>query len=145
MRPPFFLTLGLVLALGSCAARSRSTFLGDWRVIWLTAPGVSALAPTEATGWVGTVATYDDHRAVFGRDACNAASYTTRTVTPEGFTQEYRVRPTDLGLQGEAITLVTVSCASAWTNRGSLLIVKSADEMLTTWDGVFFVLERRLP
>ena len=133
------------LALGSCAARSRPVFQGDWRVIWFTAPGISALGPTEAAGWIGTVATYDKNRAAFGRETCAAPSYATRTMTPDEFAKEYHVRAADLGLQGDAVTLVTVTCPSAWTNRGSLLIVKSSDTLLTMWDGVFFELERRTP
>ena len=133
------------LALASCAARSHPVFHGDWRVVLFTAPGNSALAPTEAAGWIGTVATYDAHRAVFGRDTCTAPTYATRTMTPDEFAKEYHVRPSNLGLGDETVTLVTVSCPSAWTNRGSLLIVKSDDALLTMWDGVFFELERRTP
>ena len=145
MRAPIVVLLGAALAVGSCAARSRPVFQGDWRVIWFTAPGISALAPTEATAWIGTVATYDKDRAAFGRESCAAPSYATRTMTPDEFAREYRVRAADLGLQGDAVTLVTVTCPSAWTSHGSLLIVKSADVLLTMWDGVFFELERRTP
>jgi hypothetical protein len=38
-----------------------------------------------------------------------------------------------------------VTCPAAWTNRGSVLIVKSPDGLLTMWDGAFFELQRRLP
>jgi hypothetical protein len=145
MRAPIACLIGAALVAGSCAARSRPVFQGGWRVIWFTAPGISALAPTEATGWIGTVASYDKHRAAFGREICDQPSYATRTMAPDEFAKEYRVRPADLGLQGDAVTLISVTCASPWTNRGSLLVVKSADVLLTTWDGVFFELERRTP
>lgn len=145
MRAPIVCLIGAALIVASCAARSRPVFQGDWRVIWFTAPGISALAPTEAARWIGTVATYDKRRAAFGAESCATPSYATRTMAPDEFAKEYRVRPADLGLQGDAVTLITVTCPSAWTNRGSLLIVKSADVMLTMWDGVFFELERRTP
>jgi hypothetical protein len=145
MRATALWMLGTALAFASCAARSRPVFHGHWRVILFTAPGISGLGPTEAAHWIGTVATYDTHRAVFGRETCAAPAYSTRTMTPDEFATEYRVRAADLGLEGGAVTQITVTCPTAWTNRGSLLIVKSRDALLTMWDGVFFELERRTP
>src|SRR5262245_32316217 len=133
------------LATAACAARSRPAFHGDWRVVLFTAPGVSALRPTEAAGWIGTVATYETHRAVFGRETCAAPSYATRTMTPDEFAAEYRVRPADVGLGGESVSQITVTCPTAWSNLGSVLLVKSRDALFTVWDGVFFELERRTP
>jgi hypothetical protein len=66
-------------------------------------------------------------------------------MTPDEFETAYHVRGAALGLEGQTVTLITVTCPSAWTNRGSVLIVKSRDALLTTWDGVFFELERRIP
>jgi hypothetical protein len=66
-------------------------------------------------------------------------------MTADEFTTQYHVRPADVGLPGDAVTQITVTCPSSWTNRGSILLVKSRDALLTMWDGVFFELERRLP
>jgi hypothetical protein len=133
------------MAVVSCAARGRPSFHGDWRIVLFTAPGNAALAPTNAADWIGTVATYDAHRAVFGRATCAAPTYATRTMTADEFTTQYRVRPADVGLPADAVTQITVTCPSSWTNRGSVLLVKSRDALLTMWDGVFFELERRVP
>jgi len=145
LRAPVLVLVTAALAVASCAARGRPVFHGDWRVIWFTAPGIWAIGPTEAAGWIGTVARYDKDRAAFGRETCAAPSYATRVMTPDEFAKEYRVRAADLGLQGDAVTVITVTCPSAWSNRGSLLIVKPPDTLLTMWDGVFFELERRTP
>jgi hypothetical protein len=137
--------LALLAMAGACASRSRASYLGEWRVISFMVPGVAALTQSDATNWVGTLAKYDEKTASFGDDTCASPSYATRTLTPEQFEQEYRIKPAALHLTDPQIALITVTCASSWTNRGSVLIVKSPDGLLTTWDGAFFELQRRLP
>src|SRR5262245_53967901 len=145
MRAPAGWILCTALATAACAVRSRPVFHGDWRVILFTAPGVADLRPTEAAGWIGTVATFDSRRAVFGRETCEAPSYATRTMTPDEFATEFRVRPSDVGIGGDWVTKITVTCPTAWSNLGSVLLVKSRDALFTVSDGVFFELERRTP
>jgi hypothetical protein len=144
---PWLLLVGLSTALcGLAACRSAGhPFFGEWRLMSFSSPGVSALSPVEATTWIGTIASYEKNRAAFGKSTCPRPTYTIRLLSPEEFLQEYRVRASDLGLTGTPLTLVTVGCATNWSNRGSFLILKSPDTMLTTWDGVFFELERRTP
>lgn len=136
--------LAIVLASG-CASRSHLPYLGEWRVISFSVPGVSALTESHATNWIGTVAKYDKDSASFGHDECPAASYATKTVTPEQFAQDFRVNPADLHITASPIPIVTVTCATPWTNHGSVLIVKGPDGLLTVWDGAVFELQRRLP
>lgn len=131
--------------MAACASAPRTPYYGDWRVLSFSAPGISATSANEAAKWVGARATYAKDRAAFGPDECRAPTYTSRTLTAQDFVAAYRVRADALGLTDPTVTIVTVSCRSAWTNRGSLLIVKSATNLITTWDGVFYELERRTP
>jgi len=135
--------LALVWASG-CASRAHVPYLGEWRVISFSVPGVSALNESHATQWIGTVAKYDEDAATFGHDACASASYATKTVTPEQFAEDFRIKPEDLHITASPITIVTVRCATPWTNHGSVLIVKGRDGLLAIWDGAVFELERRI-
>ena len=66
-------------------------------------------------------------------------------MTSDDLAQDYWLVPIQIGLEGPSVTVVTVTCpSSAWSNRGSVLILVSPNSLLTTWDGVFFELERRL-
>lgn len=123
----------------------RAPYFGNWRVTSYKIPGISAMTSKQAAAWVGTAATYRQDLASFGRSSCANPSYESRSVSAEQFTEDYRVTPKALGVEGGSLTLVTVTCRpTEWTNRGSLLIVKSPNALLTTWDGVFFELARRV-
>jgi heat shock protein HslJ len=133
---------GLVASFDARPSGGALVF-GDWRVVSFKAPGISAMTTAEAGAWKGTEASYGETRAAFGPDECTRPTYESRTMSVNEFAQEYRVSAADLGLSGPSLTLVTVTCASPWTNHGSVLIVKSVKTLVTTWDGVFFELERR--
>ena len=63
-------------------------------------------------------------------------------VAAETFAEAYRVTPQQLSLRGEPIALIDVTCESGGLELGSTLVVGSDTEMLTMWEGVFYVLTR---
>jgi hypothetical protein len=63
-------------------------------------------------------------------------------LSVETFVEAYRVTPQQLSLTGDPVALVDVTCESGALELGATLVVKSDREMLTMWDGVFYVLTR---
>ena len=75
--------------------------------------------------------------------AAPAPAPVTSKIIP-GSAEDFRVKPADLHITTSPITIVTVNCATPWTNHGSVLIVKGRDGLLAIWDGAVFELERRI-
>lgn len=104
-------------------------------------PGVSAQSPA-ASQRVGTVVRLEPGRVRVSDRTCSGATYTRRALSVETFTEAYRVTPQQLSLSGDPIALVDVTCESGVLDLGGTLVLKSDSEMLTMWDGVFYVLTR---
>ncbi|MGH7562866.1 MAG: hypothetical protein ACREK5_00370 [Gemmatimonadota bacterium] len=114
---------------------------GDWQVVAFEQPGVTALPPSEADAWIGTVAHFSDSLAVLGDDRCETPDYFPDTTTANRFLQDYRIAPSMLGL-GDTILFTRVRCGGDWISPAATLYHQGSD-LLTVWDGTFFVLRRR--
>ena len=142
LRPAVVATTAVLLS-SACASVRRPTFFGEWRVASFAAPGISALTSEQASSWIGTSATYGEALASFGDAQCTGPSYVRHTLSTADFFIHYHVAAAALGLVSEPIEIVEVKCDGLSPGRGDRLIVRSADALLTPWDGVFFELGRR--
>ena len=134
--------LTIVLATACGPSGPPEPFHGQWKVSSVIAPGVSAQSPADAGRRVGTIVSLEAGRVRVGDRTCGGATYTRRNLSAEVFAEAYRVTPQQLSLAGDPIALVDVICESGALELGSTLILKSDTAMLTTWDGVFYVLTK---
>lgn len=131
-----------VLAVACGPSGPPEPFHGEWRVSSVAAPGTSANSPAQESRQVGTTVSLQAGRARVGDRTCGGATYTRRALSVETFVEAYRVTPQQLSLTGDPVALVDVTCESGALELGATLVVKSDREMLTMWDGVFYVLSR---
>lgn len=120
---------------------------GWWRIVGDSAPGVSAMSGDERKAWLGREAQYTDSVARLGSVSCASPDYLTRAVGADNVLDAgFRLPPGSLGFtRGGTVTVTEVSCRQAeWKEAGATLYWISASRVYTVWDGVFFVLERRL-
>jgi hypothetical protein len=79
-----------------------------------------------------------------GREVCAQPVYESKRISIEQFFREFKTSPKSIGIKRDYIDLLNVQCGGTdWTVPGSLLLKNSNDQMLTLWDGVFFVLKKQ--
>lgn len=120
---------------------SGHSVYGKWLVVGFEQPGITALSPSEAKAWIGRSAFYSDSLVTFGSERCTSPTYTQATTTAHEFMALAKVYPSDLGL-GDMIVSTSVGCPRLWTAPGSELFHRGS-ELITTWDGTYFVLHKR--
>lgn len=139
----FGLSAMLLVTISGCAnSEPEPWYLGSWSVSDAEFPGMSAMGMTEAQEWFGLVASYRLDRVSFKDDSCHTPAYTTRKLSESDFYQEFRATFAALAIDQEEVTLVEVNCAGDWLAPGSVLIQVDEDNAYTTWDGVFFKLDK---
>lgn len=132
-----------ILALTACGPSGPpEPFHGEWTVRSVLTPGMSAQSPANASQRVGTVVRLERGRVRVADRTCGGATYSRRALSVETFTEAYRVAPQQLSLTSDPVALVDVTCESGVLDLGATLVLKSDTEMLTMWDGVFYVLTR---
>jgi hypothetical protein len=123
---------------------------GRWRVVAFDCPWICGLTPAEAKKWIGRVAYFSDTLVAFAGDRCASPKYVLDTTSGDEFLMGFRVRPAELGL-GDTVVSTVIRCPGApnevartgdWIARGSL-VYHRGPELLTPWDGIFFVLRRQ--
>jgi hypothetical protein len=137
--------LGAALVAASCQPAADPAFAlrGSWQVVAHHCPADCALSEDEAVRWHGTRAEYGPDRARFGDEVCGAPGYRSSSMTAAQFAEGLVVQPGELGIAGEPIHAVEVTCEGQdWLAPGSLLIVKGDGGLLAHWDGAFFELAR---
>ena len=121
-------------------ALSHSIY-GKWVVVSFEQPGITALSPAEAKTWIGRAALFSDSVVTFDSDRCASPNYSLDTIVAGQFTARSRVYPSELGL-GDTVVSTVVGCPGRWTAPGSQLYHRGS-ELITPWDGTYFVLRRR--
>lgn len=147
------LTCGLVLLLlprwqvigkSSLPPADSDSVFGPWRVVAYRFGDGPSVGKREARALLGAAASYGRRRAGFGAEVCPSPSYETTRVDEKQFFREYRTSLRSIGIDAGSAEVVEVRCRGQhWVSPGSLLIRLRGGRMLTLWDGVYFVLERR--
>jgi hypothetical protein len=120
--------------------------VGTWVIVGHHMPGISAVDADEAGSRNGETLLLTVSRAIASNDACDAATYSTRSVPADDYlASEYKLEPGRLKpVAGRGrLRLVEIACdGTPWIGFGALLIEVDANRVLTPWDGVFYELER---
>jgi hypothetical protein len=121
-----------------------SSIFGAWRVVSYRFGDGPSVGEREARVLLGKSATYGLRHAGFAAEACLSPAYVTTRMTEEQFYRAFRTSLRSIGISAGSAEVVEVSCQGRhWTSPGSLVIRLRGGRMLTVWDGVYFVLERR--
>ena len=138
------------LLAGYCLMVSVSTvfaadpwYYGKWAVKGSEVFGVSAMTTAEARSWYGSIARYSADSAKFREDQCAQPSYRTTRQSAADFFEYYRFAATELGIDSDTVETVGIGCPERWDAPGSSLIRVDSDTAFTSWDGVYFKLERQ--
>lgn len=135
------LLVALVTFSGCATSRAPAALAGEWHVVGHAAPGISAMSSEEADGWLGTVARFSGDAVRFGRWSCEAPEYAEISFTESDFREGFRISGVALGITEDRVGY-DISCSGAdWVAPGSWIIV-DGERLLTTWDGVFFEMEK---
>jgi hypothetical protein len=150
------LALMVVFAMSSCAsslsrpsvAEIPDTLSGTWEVTDVRLGGVSAVSVSEAKEWVG-------RRMTIGTECLSLEGKTMRlhhivrskydAVTY--FWEAFRMRPEDVGFRGPVVWeyLLAIGDEDPWIEPGSMIVLVNKTKALAPWEGIFFVLEKRMP
>lgn len=140
-----FLVFIICIATTSNAQESHERdFLGTWRIVaFRFGQGVSVGA-RDAKKLLGMKLQFGDTRARSGRDDCAAPVYKSTRMTADEFREDFRTTLKSIGIKGDHVEVVNVDCeGSDWTVPGATLIKVQDRQLLTIWDGVYFVLRKK--
>lgn len=146
MHMKIFAKLGLFISitcLSVTAHAQQSTDVnGTWQIVaYRFGEGIS-VGPREAKQFLRTKIRFSADRATSGRDVCNQPGYQSERIKADEFATRFRTSLKAIGIKAKEVEVIEVQCnGSTWIVPGSLLIVSNG-QMLTLWDGVFFVLKK---
>ena len=135
-----------ITCAGICANAQearRSTLYGTWQVVsYHFGEGVS-VGPREARKLLGMKIRFNSERAVSGRDVCSRPTYESKRMGAEEFLREFKTSLRSIGIEQQEVEVVNIRCGGEdWTAPGATLLKIEKGRVLTTWDGVFFGLQK---
>lgn len=99
----------------------------------------------EARKLLGKTVSYGAARASFGTETCASPTYAARRLSAGQFLQDYRTSLNSVGIKASYVETLTVRCkgGAEWASPGGFLMRLPGGDLMTVWDGVFFVLRRQ--
>jgi hypothetical protein len=88
---------------------------------------------------------YSAERAALLDRNCDRPTYERWKVSPRHFESDYGVSPRRLGIQADSIEIIRIDCTLGGRPDGNEIVVVSADKLIFTAGGVFFLLSRVAP
>jgi hypothetical protein len=134
----------LTVAISGCAHQD-SAARGVWVVTGVRLGGVSAMSEDEAKKWIGrSLSIGGVSSALEGERITGCRVTESEFETKEYFEEGFKIAPSQLGFDDPRVRVFEVQCSDgrAWTAPGATIIV-GKKQVLTCWDGVFFVLQKR--
>jgi hypothetical protein len=124
-------------------AQERDLF-GTWQIVsFRFGEGVS-VGSRDAKKLLGMKLQFGDKRAVSGHEVCASAVYKSKRMTADEFRDDFRTSLKSIGIKGDHVDIVDVACeGNDWTVPGATLLKVRSGQMLTIWDGVFFILKKQ--
>jgi hypothetical protein len=122
----------------------QQNLYGNWQIVaYRFGDGIS-VGPREARRLLGKKISFSSGRAVSGREVCAQPVYESKRLDVEQFLREFKTSPKSIGIKRDYIDVLNVHCGGTdWTVPGSLLLKIPNGQILTMWDGVFFVLKKQ--
>jgi len=121
---------------------------GPWVVTGYRFAGTSGLSEKEAKAWIGRTLVIGTTSVSLGGGRLSSPRFQHRVHDPETyFVEGFHTRPADVGYKAAKVHEYEImrEDGKPWVEPGSVLLTLSDTEALAGWDGVFFVLKRKLP
>ena len=136
------LTLALACALAA-AACGEGGYRGSWEVVGYRRPAVSIIGDLEAQTMLGATLELTRETATTGDQVCTIAEDQRQTLGVRSIEMAYDLARGELGLEEENVEMFSIECAEGGVEFGKELIRVGRDSLLTPWDGIFLLLEKR--
>lgn len=114
--------------------------LGRWVVTGYRFAGVAALSEAEAKAWVGKSLTIGPACMTLEGKTVQPRPVVVEEQKAQAYFDGFKTTPAAIGCKADKVCVYTV-----FDDVGGTLAVTGPNQALTSWDGVFFLLERRLP
>lgn len=147
-----FILLGLTILLFQNCHSLAYTFEDEWTVSDFEFANMSAMDEEMALEWMGKKAIIDkqlyfeyqnikSYKNIFEDDSfCTySKGWTKEKVLTDSYFSDYGITAGELGIDQNEILIIHTSCAGTPFQD---IVVKSDDEIIVSWDGVFFFLTR---
>jgi hypothetical protein len=124
------------------------TITGTWFVTGYRFAGNSALSDKQAKSWLGKTLVIGTTCLSLGGARISSPRFQQTVHDAETYFMEgFRIKPSDVGYRASKLYEYAIMHENGkpWVEPGSTLVILNDTEALTTWDGVFFVLKRKLP
>ena len=120
---------------------------GTWVVTGYRFGGTSALSEKDAKAWIGKTLVVD--KTCISLDSGRISSPRVQHKVHDSetyFWDGFRIKPSDVGFTPKQVHEYEIlhQDGTLWTAPGCALLLLPHAEALTSWDGVFFVLKRKL-
>src|SRR5690554_3018138 len=132
----------LMLSLTWFTGCANNWYTGDWTVTDVEFPAVSALSYEDAQAWFGSKAKVSKSVFLFRDSRCDSPQFEHESFTESEFYRAYRASYAQLGIAGDSVEVIRVTCSEASVFAGNTLIQVNEDVLYIPWDGAFFRLER---
>lgn len=132
----------LLAVASSCRDARPISIFGEWVVTEYRAPGRSSMTQAEAERFRGLRLSYSPGRATLLDRSCDRPAYQRWTLSPRHFESDYGVPPRQVGVPGDSIEVIRVDCGTKGESAGGEIVILSADRLIFTTGGVFFLLSR---
>lgn len=129
----------VVLIISSCSNTKPNTpsYFGNWTVDKVV--GSTPISTSVDDSLIGLKATYNNEKAIFGKDETLKPEYKEQEITKDDFLNEYRTQLTDIGIKANSVKTVEITNG---THAGSFLIIKDDQTMIFLWDGNYYEMKR---
>ena len=147
-----FILLGLTILLFQNCHSLAYSFKDEWTVSDFEFANMSAMDEEMALEWMGKKAIIDkqlyfeyqnikSYKKIFEGDSFCAyrKGWTKEKVLTDSYFSDYGITAGELGIDQNEILIIHTPCAGTPFQD---IVVKSDDEIIVSWDGVFFILTR---
>ena len=147
-----FILLGLTILLFQNCHSLAYSFEDEWTVSDFEFANMSAMDEEMALEWMGKKAIinkqlYFEYKNIKsykniseGDSFCTyRKGWTKEKVFTDSFLSDYGITASELGIDQNEILIIHTSCSGTPFQD---ILIKSDDEIIVSWDGVFFILTR---
>ena len=146
MKVRFVILICSILAICGCTVPD-SAIGGVWVVTGVRFAGDSAMSEGDATKWMGrSLSIGDVSMSLKGERLSGCRVSETEVEATRYFADGFKIRPAELGFTDPKVHIFEIHDAGGqlWVAPGATIMV-GKKLVLTCWDGVFFVLQKKKP
>jgi hypothetical protein len=123
---------------------SARSIYGRWKIKQIIPTSNIQTSADDAKKYLGVEIVYSAEEFKFGSEAVAHPKYKTGKMTAGEFYEQYRAQLKELGVTRGAVSTLEVQDAKGEgvLNPGAIVFVRSANTIVTMWDGIYFEVVR---